>query len=200
MKKIFFGALAATLGITNVFAQQGENMPTAQEIIEALDLKPLPEEGGYYRETYRSDGPSLAARTLGIDAEGTRTLNTAIYYLVKPESFSALHRIKTDEIFHFYAGSEVEMIQLDEAGKLTRITIGPNILEGQLPQVVVPRGVWQGLRLKEGGQWALMGTTVAPGFEFQDFEVGIRDSLIKQFPQHREDITRFTRGENEKAH
>jgi uncharacterized protein len=200
MRKIIFSAIAATLGLSNALAQQGEPMPTAQDIIEALDLKPLPEEGGYYRETYRSDGPTLNARTLGIDAEGTRNINTAIYYLVKPESFSALHRIKTDEIFHFYAGSEVEMIQLDEAGNLKRITIGPDVLNGHQPQVVVPKGVWQGLKLKGGGQWALMGTTVAPGFEFQDFEVGIRDLLLNQFPQHREDITRFTRGENEKAH
>jgi uncharacterized protein len=200
MKKIIFSAIAATLGVSNSFAQQGECMPTAQEIIEALNLVPLPEEGGYYRETYRSNGPSLSARVLGVDAEGTRSINTAIYYLVKPESFSALHRIKTDEIFHFYAGSEVEMIQLDEAGNLTRITIGPDILKGHQPQVVVPKGVWQGLRLKDGGQWALMGTTVAPGFEFQDFEVGSRDLLLNQFPQHSEDISRFTRGENEKAH
>src|SRR5690606_25816936 len=114
-------------------------------------------------------------------------MSTAIYYLVIPESFSALHRVKSDEIFHFYGGDAVEMIQIDDHGKLERFEIGNDILGGQQPQVIVPSGVWQGVRLKQGGSWALMGTTVAPGFEFEDFEVGLRDQLIQNFPQHRDD-------------
>lgn len=173
---------------------------TAQEIIRKLDMKPLPEEGGYYRETYRGTAASLPAHMFGIDSNSNRTISTAIYYLVIPESFSALHRVKSDEIFHFYGGDPVEMVQIDDEGNLERFLIGNEVLAGQQPQVVVPRGVWQGLRLKHGGKWALMGTTVAPGFEFEDFEVGIREQLIQNFPQHRDDIIRFSREPNEKAH
>ena len=173
---------------------------TAQEIIRKLDLKPLPEEGGYYRETYRGDAASLPARSFGIDSGSNRTVSTAILYLVIPESFSALHKVKSDEIFHFYGGDAVEMIQIDEEGSLERFTIGNDVLAGEEPQVVVRRGVWQALRLKPGGKWALMGTTVAPGFEFEDFEIGYREELINSFPQHREDIIRFTREPGEKAH
>lgn len=173
---------------------------TAQEIIRQLDLKPLPEEGGYYRETYRGNAASLPARSFGIESNSERSVSTAIYYLVIPESFSALHKVKSDEIFHFYGGDPVEMIQIHEDGKLERFTIGNDVLAGEEPQVVVPRGVWQALRLKQGGKWALMGTTVAPGFEFEDFEIAPREQLINTFPQHRNDITRFTREPGEKAH
>lgn len=177
-----------------------ENMPTAQEVIKALDLKPLPDEGGYFREMYRSADPRIPSATFGISSSTNRSLSTAIYYLVVPESFSALHRIKSDEVFHFYGGDPVEMVQIDDSGKLTRYTLGSDIFNGETPQVVVPAGVWQALRLKKGGAWALMGTTVAPGFEFEDLEVADRDQMTKVFPQHSDDIKRFSREKNEKAH
>lgn len=173
---------------------------TANEVIKKLDLRPLPEEGGYYRETYRSDAGQVEAKTFGINADSNRVISTGIYYLVVPESFSALHRVRSDEMFHFYAGDAAEMIQIDEQGNIERITIGSNIGAGEIPQVLVRRGVWQGLRLKAGGKWALMGTTVAPGFEFEDFEVGNREEMINQFPHLRNDIIRYTREPNEKAH
>jgi hypothetical protein len=172
----------------------------AKDVIQKMDLKPLPEEGGYYRETYRGSAGVLPARTFGIDSDSNRSISTGIYYLVIPESFSALHRVKSDEMFHFYSGDPVEMIQIDEAGKLQKFTLGSDIFADHSPQVVVPRGAWQALRLKAGGKWALMGTTVAPGFEFEDFEVGVREEMIEQFPELREDITKFTRMPNEKAH
>lgn len=172
----------------------------ASDIIKKLDLKPLPEEGGYYRESYRCDAERIEAQRFGIDAVTTRSVSTAIYFLVTPESFSALHKVKSDEIFHFYGGDPAEMIQIDEDGKLTRFIIGNDIFNGQTPQVVVKRGVWQALRLINGGRWSLMGTTVAPGFEFEDFEVAPREQLIKDFPQHSAEITRFTRALNEKTH
>lgn len=172
----------------------------ASEIIEKLKLIPMPDEGGYYRETYRSDLPKVAANSFGIESDLDRSVCTAIFYFVVPESFSALHKVRSDEIFHFYSGDAVEMLQIDESGKELNYIIGNKIENGEVPQVVVPRGVWQGLRLKEGGQWALMGTTVAPGFEFEDFELGYREKLIKQFPHLSASITRFTRERNEKAH
>jgi predicted cupin superfamily sugar epimerase len=181
-------------------AQEGDaKMKTAQDVIAKLDLKPLQDEGGYFKETYRSS-TSLPARTFGIDGSGNRTVTTAIYFLLAPNSFSALHRLKSDEIFHFYAGDPVEMVQIDPNGTLTRYTIGSDIFSGQIPQVVVPAGTWQALRLKSGGAWALMGTTVAPGFEFEDFELGDRQKMDQLFPQHRKDIIRFSRGPSESTH
>jgi predicted cupin superfamily sugar epimerase len=189
---VFITVALMALGFSSN-AKGGEYMPSAQEIIEKLDLVPLPEEGGYYRETYRSEGEKLPAKTFGIDAESKRSISTAIYYLVSAESFSAIHRIKSDEVFHYYAGDPVEMIQFDDQGNLSRFILGNDILGGETPQVVVPKGVWQALRLVEGGQWALLGTTVAPGFEFEDFEVGTREKMTELFPHLSNDIQRFTR-------
>jgi predicted cupin superfamily sugar epimerase len=175
---------------------RGESrMTTAAEIIKKLDLKPLPEEGGYYRETYKSGEPTLPAKSFGIDSSTSRRVSTAIYYLVTPESFSALHRVKSDEMFHFYSGDPVEMIQIDGLGNLTTFTLGSDVMSNQSPQVVVPKGIWQALRLKAGGRWALMGTTVAPGFEFEDFELGNRNKLIREFPKLKTYVTSYTVGE-----
>ena len=145
-------------------------MVAAKDIIEAMGLKPLPEEGGFYRETYRSDYGANPARTFGVDADTQRDLCTAIYYLIHTKSFSAIHRIKADEIFHFYAGDPVEMFQIDSKGNKSLTKMGSNVLEGEHPQVIVPRNDWQALKLVDGESWALLGTTVAPGFEFEDFE------------------------------
>lgn len=169
-------------------ARGGNEMTTAKEIIEKLGLQPLPHEGGYYRETYKSD-----ETTKPCDSNLTRSLSTAIYYLVTPDSFSALHRVKSDEMFHFYSGDAVEMIQITDDGKLSRITLGSDVLRGESPQVVVPKGVWQALRLKKGGRWALMGTTVSPGFEFEDFELGNREKMNGLFPRLEDDINGYTR-------
>lgn len=177
----------------------GVSMASAQDVIRKMELVPLPDEGGFYRETFRSSGRKIDAKTFGIKSDAQRTISTAIYYLIVPKSFSALHRLQSDEIFHFYGGDPVEMIQIDPDGNLRRLTLGPDIFRGQTPQIVVPRGTWQALRLINGGAWALMGTTVAPGFEFEDFELGNREKLIEQFPQHRDDIISFSRGQNEKA-
>lgn len=173
---------------------------TANELIEKLGLKPLPEEGGYYKETYRH-AIGVSAEVVGISRAGERRLATAIYYMVVPSSFSALHLLqKSDEIFHFYGGDPVEMIQIDPHGKLQTFVLGADVMAGQSPQVVVPGGNWQALRLKEGGAWALMGTTVSPGFEFEDFEVRSREQLLELFPQHRDAVVRFTRAAGERSH
>jgi predicted cupin superfamily sugar epimerase len=153
-------------------------LPTAAQLIEALQLRPLPLEGGYYREIYR------AARRLPAGA-GDRSLFTAIYYLLTPETCSALHRLPADEVFHFYLGDPVEMLLLgppgsDPAGRL--VVLGPDVIAGEAPQVVVPAGVWQGSALRPGGHFALLGTTMAPGFEFADYEAGDRDQLAAHYP------------------
>lgn len=164
----------------------------AEKIIELLDLTPLEVEGGYFRETYRS-GESIGAECLAGRYGGRRSVCTAIYYLLTPETYSALHRVKSDEIFHFYAGDPVEMLQLHPDGHGQLITLGNAMDKGQLPQCIVEHGVWQGCRLKEGGRFALMGTTVAPGFEYADFELAPRQELIAQFPQFEKEIIRLTR-------
>lgn len=162
------------------------------QIISLLSLKPHPEEGGYFIETYRSH------ETIPTDAlpgcyNGIRAFSTAIYYLLTPDSFSALHRLQTDEIFHFYLGDSVEMLQLWPDGNGKVITLGIDLLKGMRPQVVVPKGVWQGARLVPGGGLALLGTTVSPGFEFVDYEAGQRDLLIKTYPHYQDLIFSLTK-------
>jgi uncharacterized protein len=158
-------------------------------IIEKLNLIPLPEEGGLFRETYRS---SLFVTAEFEGKSFRRTAGTSIYYLVTPDDFSALHKVRGEEIFHFYLGDPVEMIQLYPEGT-RKIVIGNNLLNNESPQVIVPPGIWQGTRLKEGGKFALLGCTVSPGFEYEDFSISGRSELIEMFPASREDIIRYTR-------
>jgi len=163
-----------------------------KEIIKRLRLKPHQVEGGYFRETYRSE-EKIAVKSLPARYKGKRTFSTLIYYLLTKTAFSAMHRVKSDEVFHFYAGDPVEMLQLLPGGKGKIITLGNNITKGHLPQVVVRRGVWQGSRLKQGGKFALFGNTVAPGFEFADYEHGDRQRLIKQYPKFKNKIMGLTK-------
>jgi len=167
-------------------------MVETDQIIALFNLKPHPEEGGYFVETYRSS-EILPAEALSSRYEGARCFGTAIYYLLTPETFSAMHRLRSDEIFHFYLGDPVEMLQLlpDGSGKVT--TMGSDILHGMQPQVAVPRGVWQGARLLKDGKFALLGTTVSPGFEFTDYESGRRSELIRSYPRFRDLIVALTR-------
>jgi predicted cupin superfamily sugar epimerase len=166
--------------------------PTAQELIAALDLKPLAVEGGFFRETYRSD-LHIPAATLAPRYPAERSAATAIYYLLAPETFSAMHRLPGDEVYHFYLGDPVELLLLDPTiGRGTLLTLGPDIGAGQTPQAVVPRGVWQGSTLQAGGKVALLGTTMAPGFDFADYEAGDRDSLSFSFPAFADRIRRLT--------
>ena len=166
-------------------------MDTAEQLIAALQLQPLPREGGWYRETYRSADtlPAAALPHYGRD----KAAGTAIYYLLTPDTFSALHRLPTDEVFHFYLGGPVRMLQLfpDNTGR--EIILGPDISAGQQLQAVVPRGVWQGSLLEPGAAFALLGTTMAPGFDFADFEAGDPAALVAQYPGHAGLIRRLTR-------
>ena len=166
---------------------------SAEELIRLLSLSPLRGEGGFFRETHRSD-LALPSGALPSGYRGPRPAVTAIYYLLGPGTHSAMHRLRGDEIFHFYLGDPVEMLQLSPDGTGRLITIGTAIERGAQPQVVVPAGVWQGSRLAAGGRFALMGTTVAPGFDFSDFELGEREALVRGYPAHAEMITALTAG------
>ena len=163
-------------------------MPTADQLIRHLGLQPHPKEGGYFHETYRA-ADSYADPTRYV---GPRCASTAIYYLLTPNTFSALHRQQTDEVFHFYLGSPVRMLQLDPDGQGRSIVLGPDVLNGQQLQFVVPRGVWQGSLLEPGGDFALLGCTVAPGFEYVDYESGDRQTLMRQYPTFAELIHKLT--------
>lgn len=157
-----------------------------------LSLAPLSFEGGYFAETYRASDV-ISQHCLPGFYNGARLVSTAIYYLLEPGTFSEMHRVASDEIFHFYLGAPVEMLQLWPDGGIKRLVIGTDIEAGMRPQVVVPRGVWQGSRLLEGGKLALLGCTVSPGFDYADYESGSREELIRRYPEARDLILELTR-------
>ncbi|UXP33923.1 cupin domain-containing protein [Reichenbachiella agarivorans] len=162
-----------------------------QSLITSLDLAPHP-EGGYFKETYRSAG-LISQTELGQPYEGNRNQSTAIYYLLTADTFSAFHRIKQDEIWHFYQGDPIDLHTIDEAGVHTLIQIGSDIAAGQVPQYVVPGGVWFAAKVSKSGVYSLAGCTVSPGFDFMDFELGKRQELQDKFTLHAELISAFTR-------
>ncbi|MBX7194995.1 MAG: cupin domain-containing protein [Sandaracinaceae bacterium] len=167
----------------------------ADAIVRALGLVPHP-EGGFYRESYRAP-LVLPASALSARHGGDRSASTAIYFLVPRRSFSALHRIASDEVWHFYAGAPLEIVELAPDGALTRTVLGADLRAGERPQHVVPAGAWFGSRVLAGtdarGDHALVGCTVAPGFDFADFELGTRDALVRMFPAHAAIVTELTR-------
>ncbi|MEA2062725.1 MAG: cupin domain-containing protein [Gemmatimonadota bacterium] len=163
----------------------------AEQVITLLGLKPHETEGGFFCETYRSTD-TLAPGTPGKLYESSRNISTAIYYLLTPDTFSAMHRLQSDEIFHLYLGGPVTVVLLYPEGHGEIKTLGCDIPAGQEPQLVVPRRVWQGLMIEQPGSFALMGTTVAPGFDFRDFELGGCESLCRQYPRFSAMIERLT--------
>jgi uncharacterized protein len=166
---------------------------TAEDVKKMLGLRPYPREGGWYVRTYEAPEFVGSEAFVGGRYSGARRTGTAIYYLLEPETFSEMHRLKSDEVFHFYAGDAVEMLQLREGGAGAMVVIGNDLLQGQRPQLVVEHGVWQGSRLMEGGRWALLGCTVSPGFEFEDYESGTRERLCEGWPEFVKEITALTR-------
>jgi uncharacterized protein len=162
---------------------------TAPELVAALGLLPHP-EGGHYRETFR-------ARALPFDlpGRGSRAASTAIYYLLGPGDFSAFHRVRSDEVWHHYTGATLELFTLREtpAGPEQRVVrLGPNVLAGEVPQAVVEAGAFQAAR-PVGHDFSLCGCTVAPGFDFSDFEISRRDALLALFPSAKDLICSLTR-------
>ena len=170
-----------------------EGVSDAAFWIERLDLRPHP-EGGYFRETYRAS-ESIAPGGLPDRFEGARPFATAIYFLLTRDAFSAFHRIRSDELWHFYAGAPVTIAVLDSDGKgqLATHALGRDPTRGESLQVVVPAGAWFAAEVASAGAYALVGCTVAPGFDFADFELGDRVRLLECYPQHRGVIERLTR-------
>ena len=166
-------------------------MKPIEKIVSQLDLEPHP-EGGYYRETYRSDG-LIAKAALPDYYTAARNYATCIYFLLTSDNFSAFHRIKQDEIWHFYSGSPITIHVIDKLGNYQKHSLGSEIENGILPQLVVKGGDWFASEVETKDSYGLAGCTVSPGFDFDDFEMADRDKLISQYPQHHEIIRRLTR-------
>ena len=143
----------------------------AMQVIEKLGLVPLEGEGGMYLQTYISDTPY-----------GDGSLGTAIYYMLTANSFSHMHKLEGDEIYHFYLGDPVELCLLHEDGTSEIVRLGQNLAEGEEVQHIVPKGTWQGSHLAPGGEWALVGTTNFPGYRDAEYQHGSREELIKAYP------------------
>ena len=140
---------------------------TADEIKRLLELHTLPHEGGWFHETYRAQ-TVIPARALPSAYPSARHAGTAIYYLLTPDDISAMHRLPSDEVFHFYMGDPVQQLRLHDDGTAETVVLGTDLMKGQRPQATVLGNVWQGARLVEGGRFALLGCTVSPGFDFDD--------------------------------
>lgn len=155
---------------------------SANEVIKTLGLIPLEQEGGLVCETYRSKA------MVGQDHAGT-----AIYYFLEGDMFSHFHRLKGDEIYHFYLGDPVELVELKLDGTVKKTVLGQDICNGESVQYLVSAGNWQGSRLINGGKWALLGTTMCPGYTDASYEHGDQETLIRIYPQAEEEIRRLTK-------
>lgn len=165
---------------------------TAEELIRFLGLEPLTIEGGYFRRTYCSDEvipqPSLPRRYV-VD----HPFGTCIYYLLTKQTFSQFHSLLSDETYHFYLGDPVELVELHPNGECSTTILGQDIMNGQKVQHTIPRGTWQASYLREGGEWALLGCTVSPGFDDNDFVKGNWEQLLRTHPKHHQIIMRLTK-------
>src|SRR5579862_6090254 len=164
----------------------------ADEIKKLLNLAPHPCEGGSFIQTWRSE-EVIPQAALPARYPGERAAGTCIYYLLEPGTFSEMHRLASDEIFHFYLGDPVEMLQLLPDGSSAIFTLGPDLAAGQHVQLVVPAGVWQGTRLIGDGKVALLGCTVTPGFDFSDYRNASAGELIAKWPGQADRIRALTR-------
>jgi hypothetical protein len=158
----------------------------AAQIKALLNLEPHPREGGFFRQTY------ICADSLPLP-RGRRSSGTAIYYLLEAGSFSEMHQLASDEVFHFYLGDPVEMLQLHSDGSSALFTLGQDLDAGQQVQLVVPAGVWQGTRLLGSGKLALLGCTVTPGFDYADYRSATYAELAAKWPLQAERIRKLTR-------
>ncbi|MCT4581646.1 MAG: cupin domain-containing protein [Flavobacteriales bacterium] len=161
------------------------------QLVTTLDLLPHP-EGGFYKEVYRSNN-IISKESLSSNFKGDRSYCTSIYFLLTSENFSAFHRIQQDEIWNFYEGSPLLVHVIDKDGKYTCHEIGMDPEKNLFPQLVVPAGAWFASSVKHENDYAFVGCTVAPGFDFEDFELANRQALIQEHPEHQDIITQLTR-------
>lgn len=162
-----------------------------QSLVTSLNLLPHP-EGGFYKEVYRSKN-TISKSALENRFSGERSYCTSIYFLLTSANFSGFHKIKQDEIWNFYEGSPLLVHVIDKEGIYTCHEIGMDVSVGLSPQLVVPAGSWFASSVKNDNSYTFVGCTVAPGFDFEDFELAERSQLIKEYPQHKDIITKLTR-------
>jgi predicted cupin superfamily sugar epimerase len=165
-------------------------MSSAKYWIEKLDLTKHP-EGGYFKEVYRS-AENMPKKNLPARYQSNRNFATSIYFLLEGKEFSSFHRIQSDETWHFYVGSTLELHVLNADGSLTSVLLGRNPEQDENLQVTIPHNHWFGARVVDATGFALLGCTVAPGFHFDDFELADRSKLLEQFPGHSQLITELT--------
>lgn len=165
-------------------------MRRIEELISKLGLQPHP-EGGYFKETYRSPD-IISHQELGKNYSGERNVSTCIYFLLTSDMFSAFHKINQDEIWHIYEGSPIELHTISENGNHSKYLIGADFSSNQTPQLVVHGGNYFAAKIPKKDAYALVGCTVAPGFDFEDFELPSRQELTARFPEHKELIANFT--------
>lgn len=163
-------------------------MNRKEELIRALELNPHP-EGGYYREVYRS---RELLRISGEEFPAGRNLSTSIYYLLGGDDRSLFHRIRSDEVWHHYEGSSITIHMIHDDSLYQATVVGKKIEQGESPQFVVPAGVWFGVTVEDPESYALCGCTVAPGFDFRDFEMADRYQMLQAFPEHEAVIRELT--------
>lgn len=158
-----------------------EKRPTAADVIRLLQLEPLLEEGGMFRSTYWTE-----------QMAEDRNMGSAIYYFLADQAFSHLHRLAADEVYHFYYGDPVELVELLPDGSFRTVILGTDIMNGQRLQYVVKAGSWQGSQLVTGGEYAIMGTTMSPGYGAGDYEHAVREKLVSHYPEAKDLIEQLT--------
>ncbi|HEU5167567.1 MAG TPA: cupin domain-containing protein [Chitinophagaceae bacterium] len=166
-------------------------MSITDQLIQKYDLRPHP-EGGWYKQTYKSNEQTAAA-ALPERFNGDRAFSTAIYFLLEKETFSAFHRIKSDECWHFYAGDPLLIYIIEQNGESKIISLGNDFKKGQAFQYIVPANCWFASRPAPRSQYCFVGCTVSPGFEFEDFELANGNELSTMYPQHKEIIKELCR-------
>ncbi|GGD25832.1 cupin domain-containing protein [Hyunsoonleella pacifica] len=166
-------------------------MSAVQKIINQLQLQPHP-EGGYFKETYRSKG-IITQEHLSKEFTGNRNYSTGIYFLLTSDTFSAFHKINQDEMWHFYNGQPLTLHIISPKGTYSKIVIGNNLEQNEVPQFTVPAKYWFAAEVLKNNSFALVGCTVSPGFDFRDFKMPERAFLLSKFPQHSQIITKLTR-------
>jgi len=166
-------------------------MTKAEELIHFFNLQPH-QEGGWYRKTYKAS-EKIKKDALPERFSGDRFFSTAIYYLLEKGNFSAFHKIKSDECWHFYDGDPLEIFMLEPGGKLKKVLLGKSFEAGQVFQFVVPAGCWFASCPAAGSEYCFAGCTVSPGFEFEDFELADAKELVEIYPKHKKLIEEMCR-------
>lgn len=188
--------LAALFFVGSLTSSLAAPTGPAKQLIDHLGMELIPVEGCWFKLTYTS-AIKLAGEALPARYGAPRPAGGAIYALVTREDFSCLHRLKTDEVWHFYAGDPIELLLLQPEGHSEVVVLGSDLLAGQHPQFTVPAGAWMGARPVKASAdaYGFFGTTMAPGFDYGDFEVGYRDELQRSYPAQRDLIAALTRAE-----